>query len=96
MPLTLNSRDQRPVVRRRRRTARAVTGGRGRHRGKTGDRNAPSKSSLLRIKAEARRARMEQHLQDLGDPREEQSLEEKKRLALFYYFSQVQPNSHNV
>ena len=58
-------------------------------RGKKGDRNATSRASLLRSRAEERKAKMEQHLQDLGDPREEQSLEEKKRLALFHYFSQV-------
>ena len=97
MSLTLGSRDQTPAVPvRRRKRSGLLTRRRGRYRGKTWDKSAASWSNLKRSKAEARRDRMEQYLKDLGDPREEQSLEEKKQLALFYYFSQVQPNSQTV
>ena len=92
LTLTLDSRDHKPVVLKRVQKSALLSGGRAR-RLKTGDKNSASRTSLLRDKAQARRARMEEHLQELGDPREEQSLEEKKRMALFYYFSQVQPNS---
>ena len=34
---------------------------------------------------------MEQCLEALGDPREQMSLEEKKKLGLFYFFTQVPP-----
>ena len=93
--LTLDSRDHKQVVVKRVQKSAFLSGGRAR-RLKTGDKNSASRTSLLRDKAEARRARMEEHLEELGDPREEQSLEEKKRMALFYYFRQVQPNSHKM
>ena len=96
LTLTLDSRDRKPVVVKRVRKSAFLSGGGRGFRAKTGDKNSTSRTSLLRDKAQARRARMEEHLQELGDPREEQSLEEKKRMALFYYFSQVQPNSQHM
>ena len=61
--------------------------GRGRYRGKCWDR--ASRIGSKRRKAAALTARMEECLEYLGDPRDSMTLEEKKKLALIYFFSQV-------
>ena len=74
---------KRPYIHR----AHGVTVGRGRNMGKSG----PKATTLTsrRRKAAALTAKLEESLESLGDPRDSMSLEEKKRLALFYFFSQV-------
>ena len=64
-----------------------VTVGRGRYGGKVGAKD--SSRTARRKKAAATLQRIERCKAALGDPRDQMSLEEKKRLALFYYFSQV-------
>ena len=61
--------------------------GRGRYRGKL--RAKDSNRTTRRRKAMAVLDRMAQCFAALGDPRDQMSLEEKKRHALFYYFHQV-------
>ena len=65
-----------------------VTVGRGRYSGKLGGKDS-SRTARRRSRAAAELDRMAQCRLVLGDPRDQMSLEEKKRLALFYYFHQV-------
>ena len=64
---------------------------RGRYWGKGGARDSAYKTEARRQKVLSRKACMEQCLEALGDPREQMSLEEKKKLGLFYFFTQVPP-----
>ena len=66
---------------------RGPLGQRGRYWGKSVAR--ASTPTSRRQKAASVRARMQQCLEYLGDPRVSMTLEEKKKLALFYFFSQV-------
>ena len=61
--------------------------GRWRNRGKP-EAKACTLTSRRR-KAAALTAKLRESMESLGDPRDSMSLEEKKRLALFFYFSQV-------
>ena len=69
------------------RRAHLITMGRERYRGKRGARACTLGSK--RRKAAALTARMKECLEYLGDPRDSMTLEEKKKIALFYFFSQV-------
>ena len=62
--------------------------GRGRHTGKLGAKDS-SRIARRRRRAAVELDKLEQCRLALGDPRDQMSLEEKKRLALFYYFHQV-------
>jgi hypothetical protein len=71
-----------------------VTVRRGRYSGKLGAKDS-SRTARRRSKAAAELDRMAQCRLVLGDPRDQMSLEEKKRLALFYYFQQVVRENNN-
>ena len=60
---------------------------RGRYWGKGGARDSAYKTESRKQKVSSRTARMDQCLEALGDPREQMSLEEKKKLCLFYFFT---------